>query len=201
MRDWFFCLGFAIPVVVFLSPPVAVLGEKEAWTEIRLGDNAVVVSMPGAAHESLRTTNTPVGTMTTRIYAIEKDSLSMSADFTVLPRIAVEFSGTEHLYNNAAGHLLHETLGKKTSAKDITVAGYLAKEFCYETPAHADGPALKQYQYVNFPGWIRSNAPLYDDIYVATGPNAIARVELTDSANYDKSRIVAVQPSTSWSSL
>lgn len=64
----------------------------------------------------------------------------------------------------------------------------------------ADGPALKQYQYLNIPGWIKSGAPLYDDIYVASGANAIARVELTDSANYLQSRKVAVQPAISWSS-
>ncbi|HYQ71052.1 MAG TPA: hypothetical protein VET88_03880 [Gammaproteobacteria bacterium] len=64
----------------------------------------------------------------------------------------------------------------------------------------SDGPALKEYKYLNIPGWVRSNSPLYDDIYVASGPNALAHVELTDSANYDQSHIVAIQPSTSWSS-
>jgi hypothetical protein len=64
----------------------------------------------------------------------------------------------------------------------------------------ADGPALKEYKYLTVPGWIKDNAPLYDDVYVASGPNAIAHVELTDSANYDQSRMVAIQPATSWSS-
>lgn len=63
----------------------------------------------------------------------------------------------------------------------------------------ADGPTLKQFQYINIPGWLRSGAPLYDDIYVASGANAIAHIELADSANYAQAHQVAVQPSTSWS--
>jgi hypothetical protein len=64
----------------------------------------------------------------------------------------------------------------------------------------ADGTSLKEFKYLNVPGWIKSGAPLYDDIYLASGPNAIAHVELTDSANYSQSHMVAIQPSTSWSS-
>lgn len=68
----------------------------------------------------------------------------------------------------------------------------------------ADGTTTKQYQYINFPGWIRgfmnnNGRPLYDDIYVASGPNAFARVELTDSTNYTNSTKFAVQKVLSWS--
>jgi hypothetical protein len=65
----------------------------------------------------------------------------------------------------------------------------------------ADGLTPKQYQMVNIPGWLRGGStPLYDDIYIATGPNSIAHVEVTDSAIYSQSRNVAVQPANSWSS-
>jgi hypothetical protein len=69
----------------------------------------------------------------------------------------------------------------------------------------ADGPTVKQYQYFNIPGWIRSfqnnnGRPLYDDIYVASGLNAFARVELTDSTNYQGSTKFAIQEITSWNS-
>ena len=67
-----------------------------------------------------------------------------------------------------------------------------------------DGPTEKQYQRINFPGWIRTFAigegrPVYDDIYVASGPNAFARVELTDNIDYRKSFEFAIQAPTSWS--
>lgn len=66
-----------------------------------------------------------------------------------------------------------------------------------------DGPTTKQYQFVNIPGWIRgfpnnNGRPLYDDIYIASGPNAVARVELTDAANYSKSSAFAIQKPISW---
>jgi hypothetical protein len=68
----------------------------------------------------------------------------------------------------------------------------------------ADGPATKQYQYINIPGWIRSfthnnGRPLYDDVYVSSGINAYARVELTDNTNYNNSNKFAIQKITSWS--
>jgi|TARA_Y100001001_G_C7980825_1_gene299305 hypothetical protein len=54
----------------------------------------------------------------------------------------------------------------------------------------SDGPAQKQFQQMNFPGWIRSikgssTNILYDDIYVSTGPNSAARVELGNAAYLD----------------
>lgn len=54
----------------------------------------------------------------------------------------------------------------------------------------ADGPELKVYRQLNFPGWVKSMQDrntniLYDDIYISTGPNAVARVELGDAPTLD----------------
>lgn len=67
----------------------------------------------------------------------------------------------------------------------------------------ADGPTTKQYRYINFPGWMRdfpgnNGRPLYDDIYVSSGANAYARIELTDSTDYNKSTKFAIQKPISW---
>ena len=91
----------------------------------------------------------------------------------------------------APGDVLFHTVSQEKG-----VAENWMKHAVFDT----DGPYPKEYKYVNIPGWIRSGAPLYDDIYLAAGPNSIAHVELTDDANYSKSHAVAVQPSTSWSS-
>lgn len=68
----------------------------------------------------------------------------------------------------------------------------------------ADGPSLKEYKKIHIPGWMRresvaSAAPRYDDIYIALGANSLSRVEITDSAIYDQSREVAIQPASFWS--
>jgi hypothetical protein len=67
-----------------------------------------------------------------------------------------------------------------------------------------DGPPAKKYQYVNFPGWLASfdlgeARPLYDDIYVASGPNAAARVEMSDNADYERSEYFAIVQVVDWS--
>ena len=67
-----------------------------------------------------------------------------------------------------------------------------------------DGPDLKQYRHFNIPGWIRSTSSpntrvLYDDIYVASGRNAVSRVEIGNQSTYDNSTMLAIQEVTSWS--
>lgn len=57
---------------------------------------------------------------------------------------------------------------------------------------------------VKFPGWFgngdQSNFDaVYDDIYVATGPNAFARVELSDGTTVSSSLMNLTMPITSWS--
>lgn len=76
----------------------------------------------------------------------------------------------------------------------------------------ADGRAEKVYQKIQFPGWIRTfdegdvldsakkgiGRPLYDDIYIASGPNAYARIELSDNREYAQSSRFSVQEILSW---
>ncbi len=65
------------------------------------------------------------------------------------------------------------------------------KKRVYNVPVFDDdGPSKKQYQQMNFPGWVRSiqnknTNILYDDIYVSTGPNSAARVELGNAPNIE----------------
>lgn len=61
----------------------------------------------------------------------------------------------------------------------------------YNTPVFdADGVEPKVYRTINFPGWVRSMEAntqiLYDDIYIATGPNAASRVEVGNSEVLDE---------------
>jgi len=72
-------------------------------------------------------------------------------------------------------------------------------------PIHdEDGPSPKKFSQINFPGWIRDSSSantvtLYDDIYIATGPNAVSRVELGNSDNYYNNTKLVIQPATDWS--
>lgn len=67
----------------------------------------------------------------------------------------------------------------------------------------ADGPSQKAYRYLNIPGWIRSDnasQPVYDDIYLSTGANAQARVEIGDAPTYAGSKHLALLIPDGWSS-
>jgi hypothetical protein len=57
---------------------------------------------------------------------------------------------------------------------------------------------------IHIPGWIGNGNfdnfdGLYDNIYLALGNNALARVMISDSADYTKSHYVVAVPSKSWS--
>jgi hypothetical protein len=61
---------------------------------------------------------------------------------------------------------------------------------------------IPRWNQIGFPGWTRTTAncgPVYDDIYLATGPGAAARIEIGDNPDYAKStKLVIVVPET-WS--
>ena len=64
-----------------------------------------------------------------------------------------------------------------------------------------DGPTDKYFNSVNVPGWLASNSDslvLYDNIYLAIGPNAVTRVELADSPTYLGVTRVSIQLPIEW---
>ena len=74
----------------------------------------------------------------------------------------------------------------------------------YPTSAMFQMGVPQYFTQVNVPGWIRENSgpnadPTYDDIYIAVGPGAAARVEITDSPTYTGSKHATILRSTNWS--
>jgi hypothetical protein len=69
-----------------------------------------------------------------------------------------------------------------------------------------DPSVTDKFSVLNIPGWIRSGItdsrirPVHDDIYVATGRGAVARVEIGDAPTYSQVRNLSIIPTTSWSS-
>jgi hypothetical protein len=67
-------------------------------------------------------------------------------------------------------------------------------------------PHSRIYQQISFPGWIRSNSftqdgqttPLYDDVYVAIGPDARKRFEIRDAATLDEAKDTRILIPESW---
>src|SRR5690606_41572940 len=68
-----------------------------------------------------------------------------------------------------------------------------------------NGVFPKQYKRLDVPGWIRSlndknTNIVYDDIYLAYGKGAAARVEIGDAATYSKSKMLEVLSPKTWGS-
>ena len=65
-------------------------------------------------------------------------------------------------------------------------------------------PSSGRWDRFTVPGWYGNgdnthNQMTYDDIYVATGPNAAARIEIGDAPTYKKSRNLAISTPQTWS--
>lgn len=63
--------------------------------------------------------------------------------------------------------------------------------------------ATKSFDRVRFPGWwgngdLENFNALYDDFYIAVGPNALARVELTDHSSVKNAAVRLPMPVVSW---
>lgn len=94
----------------------------------------------------------------------------------------------------AAGEYLFQVVSQE---RGLTAASANAPVF------DSDGPSQKVFRYLNLPGWIRSDGdsqPAYDDVYLAAGANAQARVEISDSATYAGSKHLALLVPQSWTS-
>lgn len=90
-------------------------------------------------------------------------------------------------YFNGEQHSYTRNLGRIQLINDMTM---------WDVPVAA-------WDRVKVPGWYRGgNEPvrrLFDEIYIAIGPNAQARVELGDSPAYYESRRLAIVPASQWS--
>jgi hypothetical protein len=82
--------------------------------------------------------------------------------------------------------------------------GQVAREDTTD-PVFGGGTEPYQWTRLHLNGWIRETDRdyevrlLYDDIYLATGPHAAARVEIGNKANYSECTMMAISTPTAWS--
>src|SRR5690606_21522286 len=84
----------------------------------------------------------PVGDVTSSTFESDSDGGSFSVTYTDLPELAVMFGGSDTIYGNAKGDLLHSAMGKETAFNDATFAGQSGKELDYTAPGPAGQPPL-----------------------------------------------------------
>ena len=63
-------------------------------------------------------------------------------------------------------------------------------------------PTSYKWTQLNVPGWygnsLNNPGGVYDDVYLATGANAAARVEIGDASEYEDCTELSIMPSVSW---
>lgn len=80
--------------------------------------------------------------------------------------------------------------------------GYKEKNWAGRSPFPSG--ASTKWDRITIPGWWgngdnANNQITYDDVYLAIGPNAAARIEIGDSATYNTAKRLAISTPTSWS--
>ncbi|MEE8057506.1 MAG: hypothetical protein V3T17_06690 [Pseudomonadales bacterium] len=92
------------------------------------------------------------------------------------------------------GFLLYQHSGKASSYRKMVISN---------KPIMFSG-VTTAFDRIKFPGWFGNGDSsnfdaYYDDIYVAIGPNALARVELSDATDLKSSVLNVTLPVTTWS--
>jgi len=109
-------------------------------------------------------------------------------------------------FNHMSGWVRSEASDPSRSQANFAVAN---KEFGLQSFDTHEGHELlgpaPRVSVINFPGWVRYNneidnfQALYGNLYVAGGPNMLARIELTDSSEYERSSYRKLLLPESWS--
>lgn len=113
-------------------------------------------------------------------------------DWHGLNQISFWISATNAKSPSNEGAAYWRTITKTAGLKEVTVSA---------APMQTSAPVL--FDRVNVPGWFRANNDdgfnaIYDNVYVASGPNARARIEITDKATPEASSFVMVVPPLNW---
>ncbi len=106
----------------------------EEWSSYSLDSGSFQVEFPSRPQEDTQKNSSPLGEIESRTWTAVLGDLTYSVTFTELPRLAVVFGGSDSIYENARGDLLHHTLGKRVSWDDVSVAGHEGKTLEYRLP-------------------------------------------------------------------
>jgi hypothetical protein len=109
-------------------------------------------------------------------------------------RIAVWLRGNPAGLSTANGNVLFQAVNAEKGMTSI---------YRTDIPAFPSG-ASTQWNQLVMPGWWgngdwRNFDGVYDDVYVATGPNAAARIEIGDAPTYAASKNLTILTPSSWS--
>jgi len=113
------------------------------WDKLALNSVGLSVLMPGTAAKKEIHTESFIGDITTEEYYVKNHRDTYSVETTDLPGFAVDFSGSDGIYDHAKGALLKKTFSKTISFTDIVLNGTKGKSLVYDTPTKPNHPEMQ----------------------------------------------------------
>ena len=126
---------------------MALLGSEawgeQAWATVTSKEGRFSIEMPGQPAKTETHQKSFVGTVTNHIFTAESGKDTFTLDYSDIPHFALEFAGSDTIYEHAKGALLKQTFGKATSYADVTVSGTKGKRLIYDTPPVPGHPEMR----------------------------------------------------------
>lgn len=107
--------------------------DVDVWQKFTSKDGRFSIRMPGRPTLSLKRDETPVGEVVSRIYTYENTVISLTAEYSDLPGIAVIFGGRKRIYSKSRDAFLDDAKGSEVLFDDMRFDAYRAMELIYET--------------------------------------------------------------------
>lgn len=118
-------------LAAFSAPTHAV--DVDAWQRFTSEEGRFSIMMPGHPTMSLKRDETPVGEVISRIYTYENTTISLTAEYSDLPGVAVIFGGRKRIYSKSRDAFLEDAKGHEVASLDIRFGAYRGRELIYET--------------------------------------------------------------------
>ncbi|MGH7320408.1 MAG: hypothetical protein ACRELA_12390 [Candidatus Rokuibacteriota bacterium] len=125
-----------VVALAILCPPLAgETGEAAAWKTFTSKEGGFRVSMPGTPALTEATHKSVVGVVREYTYALETRNGDYSANYSVLPGIAVNLGGANAILDRAKKGLLQDVGGEETRFTDTAISGHPGKELTFRVRA------------------------------------------------------------------
>lgn len=121
---------FAIALLLFVGGAAPA---EAAWKAFSPEGGDFTIVMPGTPTYQHKTDKTPVGHIGEHIWTVKGSKVTVTAEYSDLPEIAVLFGGHHEIYKKTFAAFLKDVQGKELSVRDFTAAGWPGEELSYET--------------------------------------------------------------------
>jgi hypothetical protein len=129
------CATLACLALAAVTGPLAPEARaQQEWVTFTSEDGRFSVTVPVHPVKTETHQKSFIGEVTNHIFTSESEPDSFTVDYSDIPHFALDFAGTDTVYEHAKGALLKKTYGKPTTYEDTKVGGHEAKRLVYDTP-------------------------------------------------------------------